>query len=285
MTTPRTRRLLAVLFLCAVALGGHLQAGQAPGNSLRFAVIGDFGTATTGQYEIGKAMAAVNARSRYDLVLTVGDNIYATWNAQSVAERFEKPYRALLDAGVPFFASLGNHDAIEERQYPLFNMGGQRFYTFSRLNAQFFALDSNYMDAEQLTWLRRELEASKAAWKIAYFHHPLYSSAQRHGAQTDLRVVLEPLFIQYGLQVVFSGHDHVYERLKPQRGISYFVCGSSGQLRKGNLNEQSADTAAGFDQDLAFMVVEIEGDTLRFQAISRTEMVVDSGVIQRAATR
>ena len=285
MSNSITRYLVAVLLLCVPAEGGHAQAIQAQAESLRFAVIGDFGSGTPQQYEVASLMAAVRARSQYDMVLTAGDNIYGGWNRRAVVDRFEMPYRLLLEGGVSFFASLGNHDDLAERQYPLFNMGGERYYSFTRSNVQFFALDSNYMDGAQLTWLRRGLEASTAPWKIAFFHHPLYSSALRHGAQEDLRVVLEPLLVQYNVQVVFSGHDHVYERLKPQRGITYFVCGSSGQLRRGNLNGRSPETAAGFDQDLAFMVVEIEDDVMRFRTISRTDVVVDSGVIHRVTPR
>jgi hypothetical protein len=61
------------------------------------------------------------------------------------------------------------------------------------------------------------------------FHHPLYSDAARHGSNIELRVVLEPLLVRYGVSVVFSGHDHVYERSTPQKGITYFIEGSSGQ--------------------------------------------------------
>jgi hypothetical protein len=97
--------------------------------------------------------------------------------------------------------------------------------------------------------------------------------------------VLEPLFVTYGVQVVFAGHDHVYERVKPQRGVHYFVEGASGQLRKGDLRKGAVLTAAGYDQDLSFMLVAITGDALNFQAISRTGQVVDSGVIVRTVKR
>lgn len=274
-------RLVPALLLSVVALLCVARAAALPAPPLRFGVIGDFGTGTPQQYEVARVMAGRQARSPYDLVLTVGDNIYGGWTSRAVSERFELPYRALLAAGVPFFASLGNHDAVQERDYPPFNMRGSRYYRFVRSDVEFFALDSNYLDPPQVEWLRQALAASVSPWKIAFFHHPLYSSGQRHGSAVDLRTLLEPLFVEFGVQAVFSGHDHVYERVKPQRGVAYFVCGSSGQLRRGNLDQHSALTAAGFDQDEAFMEIEIDGDLMHFEAISRTDAVVDSGAIHR----
>jgi len=96
-----------------------------------------------------------------------------------------------------------------------------------------------------------------------------------------LRVILEPLFVKYGVDVVFSGHDHIYERLKPQKGITYFVSGSAGQLRRGDV-QPSRLTAAYYDQDQAFMLVEVAGDDLFFEAVARSGATVDSGVIHRA---
>jgi hypothetical protein len=86
------------------------------------------------------------------------------------------------------------------------------------------------------------------------------------------------------VQVVFAGHEHIYERVKPQNGIHYFTEGASGSLRKGNLRK-SVLTEVGYDQDRSFMLVEIAGDEFCFQTISRTGLTVDSGVILRAAMR
>jgi 3',5'-cyclic AMP phosphodiesterase CpdA len=160
-------------------------------------------------------------------------------------------------------------------------MGGARYYSYSRKNVRFFALDSNQMDPGQLAWIENTLKESTDQWKICYFHHPLYSDGRRHGSTFDLRVVLEPLFVKYGVSVVFSGHDHIYERIKPQKGITYFVNGSSGELRKGDV-KPSAQTAAYFDQDQAFSLVEISGDEMFFQARTRAGRTVDGGVIRRA---
>ena len=140
--------------------------------------------------------------------------------------------------------------------------------------------DTNLMDDEQLQWIRDALRRSTDEWKIAIFHHPIYSDGDRHGPNVSLRVLLEPLLVAHGVDVVMSGHEHIYERIKPQKGITYFIVGSSGQLRKGGLTP-SPITAASFDQDQAFMLAAIDGDEMTFRAISRTGLVVDSGVIHR----
>jgi hypothetical protein len=135
-----------------------------------------------------------------------------------------------------------------------------------------------------LRWFEEILQQTREPWKIAYFHHPLYCNAGRHGANVDMRVLLEPLLVKYAVNVVFSGHDHIYERLKPQKGIHYFVTGSGGKLRKGDL-DATETTAVGYDQDQAFMLVEIDGDDMHFQTISRVGATVDSGMIGRLPGR
>jgi 3',5'-cyclic AMP phosphodiesterase CpdA len=219
----------------------------------------------------------------FDLVTLVGDNLYGSERPQDFQQKFEIPYKPLLDAGVRFQASLGNHDAREQRYYKLFNMDGKLYYTFkgSKQSVRFFVLESTYMDPEQVAWLEKELQNSQSDWKIAYFHHPPYSSGDRHGSDQRLREVLEPLFIKYNVSVVFTGHDHFYERVKPQNGIVYFVVGSGGQLRKGNIDTSSGITAKGNDTDQSFLVAEINGDQMAFNAVSRQGLVFDSGVITR----
>jgi len=251
-------------------------------DSLKFGVLGDFGTASRAQFEMGAEMARVRERFPYELVVTTGDNIYGSERPQDFARKFEAPYKALLDAGVKFYASLGNHDSREQRNYKLFNMDGKLYYSFKapKQNVRFFALESGYMEPDQVTWLEKELAGAREDWKIAFFHHPLYSSGGRHGSDIRLREVLEPLFLKYNVSVVLTGHDHFYERVKPQQGIVYFVVGAGGKLRRGNLRD-SPITAAGFDTDYSFMVAEILGDEMYFNAISRTGRVVDSGVITR----
>jgi predicted MPP superfamily phosphohydrolase len=251
--------------------------------SLKFGVLGDFGNGNRNQYEMADQMAKVWERFKFKFVVTVGDNLYGSQRPQDFVSKFERPYKALLDKDVKFYASLGNHDAREQRYYKLFNMDGKLYYSFKAPDedVRFFALESTYMERDQVAWIENELQNSDEKWKIVYFHHPLYSSGARHGSDRRLREVLEPLFIKYNVSVVLTGHDHVYERVKPQNGIAYFVVGSGGQLRRGNIDRNSGITARGFDADLAFMVAEISGDEMYFNAISRPGNVVDSGIVTR----
>lgn len=282
------RRILAVVLLM-----GAVAPWQAPvhpaavlpnsSGSIKFAVIGDNGTGDRPQYEVADQMVRARHRLSYDLVLMVGDNFYGAQKPADRIRKFDRPYKALLDAGVVFQAAIGNHDDLETVHYPPLNMSGRRYYTFARGAARFFVLDTNELDAPQRRWLETALADAREPWKIAVFHHPLYGNAGRHGSNVDLRVLLEPLIVRYGVQVAFSGHDHVYERLTPQKGVHYFVTGSSGKLRKGDL--QRADTtAAGYDQDQVFLLAEILVDSLTFEAVSRTGTVVDSGAIRRQPT-
>jgi len=184
-------------------------------------------------------------------------------------------------------ASLGNHDAREQRDYKPFHMNGQLYYSFKApaQSVRFFALESTYPVPEQIIWFEKELKNSSEDWKIAYFHHPLYSSAGRHGSDVSLRDKLEPLLVQYNVSVVFTGHDHVYERVKPQKDIVYFVTGSGGQMAVGDLDPKSTITAKGFDKTNAFLIAEIIGDQMTFNTISATGEVVDSGVIKRRGAK
>jgi 3',5'-cyclic AMP phosphodiesterase CpdA len=249
-------------------------------DSVKFSAIGDNGTGDRPQYEVADQMTKLQSTFPFDLVIMLGDNMYGGQRPADFVKKFEEPYKTLLGRNVKFQASLGNHDRPENVSYGPYNMNGQRYYTYVRKNVRFFALDSTLMDRKQLDWLDAALKDSREDWKIPYFHHPLYSNASRHGSSVDLRLLLEPIFLKYGVQVVFSGHDHVYERLKPQKGIYYFVSGAAGQLRKGNM-DPSDQTAASFDQDQSFMLVEVAGDEMFFESVSRTGRVVDSGVINR----
>ena len=265
----------AVVVAAPSAQDVRLPSGE---GTVRFAVIGDNGTGQTPQYEVARQMLSTHAGFPYEFVVMVGDNLYGSQQPRDFFMKFESPYGPLLRMGLPFYAALGNHDEPTNRNYARFNMAGQRYYSFARGNARFFVLDTNLMDSGQVRWVEQSLASSGDEWKIVVFHHPIYSDGDRHGSNVQIRVLLEPIMVRHGVDVVLSGHEHIYERIKPQRDITYFIIGSSGQLRKGGVTP-SAITAASFAEDHAFLVASIAGSQMFFQAISRTGAIVDSGSI------
>jgi 3',5'-cyclic AMP phosphodiesterase CpdA len=249
--------------------------------SVRFAVIGDSGTGDRAQNEVAQRMEAYRQATKFDFVIMLGDNIYGSHSPKDFVKKFEQPYKPLLDAGVKFYASLGNHDdPDDERLYKPFNMGGERYYAFRKGEVAFFALDSNYMDPKQLSWLEQNLKDSQGTWKICFFHHPLYNDGRHHGADADLRTQVLPLFQRYGVNAVFSGHEHVYQRIKPENNIYFFVLGNSGKLMTHDFGA-TRDRVKGFDTDQSFMLVEIAGDKLYFQTVARNGETIDSGELPR----
>jgi len=275
-----------LLVVCVVAVSFvFAQNIQLPmkKDSVRFAAIGDNGTGGRAEYQIADKLTATHQRFPFEFVVMMGDNLYGGQAPKDFLNKFEKPFKGLLDLGVKFYAALGNHDdPARQISYEKFNMGGKNYYSFKpKDGVRFFSLDSNYMDKRQLDWFENELKSSMSEWKIVYFHHPIYSSGEKHGSNVELRSTLEPLMVKYGVDVVLTGHEHFYERIKAQKGIRYFIIGSSGKLREGNI-AQTELTAKGFDQDNTFMLGEITGDDMFFQVISRKGTTVDSGSIQRA---
>jgi hypothetical protein len=280
--------LFVLLSFCTAGAATDVRAAE----SFAFGVIGDSGTGRPEQYAVGETMDSVWQKTPFSLVLMLGDNLYGEFKgAESFKERFELPYARLLKRGVKFRAVLGNHgEAAGELGYAPFGMEGKRYYTFMEGGglAQFFALDSDQLDATpvdaaQVAWLESELKASTARWKIAYFHQPIYNAGRTHGPNLKLRAVVESLFIRYGVGLVLSGHEHVYERLKPRHGIAYFVSGSSGKVKVATINGADDSLAFGNDTVCHFMIFEVTPEQIKFRAISATGQIIDSGTLAAPA--
>src|ERR1019366_1914778 len=201
----RQMQRLALLFLILLSRPSAPLSAQdstlpLKSGSVRFAVIGDMGTGEPPHYQVAQRMLEFHQKFPFTFAIMLGDNIDGGKTPGNLQKKFEIPYKPLLDAGVQFYAVLGNHDDSNERFYKFFNMNGQQYYSFKKGNVHFFALDSNYLDPMQLAWLEKELaNAGPTDWKICYFHHTLYSSGAFHGSSTELRTVLEPVFVKYGV--------------------------------------------------------------------------------------
>jgi predicted MPP superfamily phosphohydrolase len=288
-----TRRQ-ALLSIATVAAGAALTprsifAATPAKNKIRFAAIGDFGTGDDNQAAIASLIMRDHKASPLDLALAVGDNIYPDGGGRHFVKKFERPYAGLLNDGVKFHAVLGNHDVRDGRgdqcRYPLFNMNGQCYYTIKKGDGlvEFFMADSTDFSMAQAGWLEDALRASTAKWKIAVFHHPIYSSGETHGSDLALRRAIEPLLTRYGVNAVFSGHDHIYERVRPQQGIQYFVTGAGGKVREGDVDMRSPFREVSFDRDNHYMLVEVDDQQISFRAVARSGAVIDSGAIKERA--
>ena len=287
---PQSDRTPAVRALAPASITPGTLTLPNRATSVKFAVIGDSGRGTAPQHEIAAQMHAFRQRFAYPFVLMVGDNIYeGTASAEDYRKKFEEPYRALLDAGIKFYAALGNHDDPLQVAYRPFNMNGERYYSFTppedpltklATRVEFFALDSTYLDRDQIRWIDERLAASRAAWKICFFHHPLYTSGRYRLSSRAYRIRLEPLFVRQGVDAVFSGHEHIYQRSQLLGGIQYFVTGGAGSLRPED-GTPASFVARTFAGDYHFMLVEIDGRELHFQAISRSGRTIDAGTLYK----
>jgi predicted phosphodiesterase len=278
----------AVRVVAASSLGAGTLTLPVKLASVKFAVIGDSGRGTPPQHEVAAQMTRFRDSFSFVFVVMLGDNIYeGPATADDYRRKFEEPYRALLDAGVKFYAVLGNHDDPRQVDYAPFNMNGERYYSFAppvdlvtkiASRVEFFAVDSSNLDRQQLQWLDERLGASTAEWKIVLLHHPLYTSGRYRNASRAHRWALEPLLVKHGVDAVFSGHEHIYQRSELQNGIQYFVSGAAGSLRLGD-GVAAPYIARSYDTDYHFMLIEIDGDDLHFQAISRTGETIDAGTL------
>jgi tartrate-resistant acid phosphatase type 5 len=212
---------------------------DAAAGAQRFVVIGDYGASGPEEARVAKLTASFEP----DFVITTGDNNYPLGGADTIDENvgryfhdFIAPYRGKFGAGATenrFFPSLGNHDWYTARAQPYFDYftlpNNERYYDVTVGSVQLFAIDSDPIepdgvtaDSKQALWLQERLAESTAPWKVVYFHHPPYSSGP-HGSSLNMRWP----FAEWGASIVFSGHDHTYERFDIA-GMPYLVNGVGG---------------------------------------------------------
>lgn len=290
MNSIKISRRRALQSLGTLALGAFIQprsifSAEPVQNTIRFAVIGDWGTGDHNAAGVARQMFNTHTRSPFNFVVAAGDNIYPNGSGRYFKKHFEEPFAPLISQRVNFYSVLGNHDVEQgrqdQRQYPLFNMGGRNYYSLKQGSGlvEFFMIDSTDFDAPQANWLVQALSASQCRWKIAVFHHPIYSSGG-HGSNLRLRKQLEPLLTKYKVNAVFSGHDHIYERTKTQQGIQYFVTGAGGKNRAGDVDLSSPIREVSYDQDNHFMSIEVNSAQMTFQTVTETGRIIDSGLIK-----
>ncbi len=262
-----------------------------------FAVISD----TQGNPQVSGRVAAHAWGLRPNFLLHPGDLVSTGTVKQQWLEHFFSSMKPLLER-VALFPVLGNHERDARFYYDYMSLPApEYYYTFEYGNAQFFMLDSNRKVApgsEQFQFLERELRRSTAEWKIVCYHHPAYSSDENdygntwYGPSTrgDLRTrELVPLFDRYGVDIVWNGHIHSYERTWPLRqdkatapteGTVYMVTGGGG----GGL--ELAGPIRPFFQNTVkhghhFCYVAVNGKTLEMKAYDLEGRLFDTLTIEK----
>ena len=140
---------------------------------------------------------------------------------------------AKLRETTKFYPALGNHDLPPQIFLENFDLpNNERWYSVEIDDIHFIVLDSNSSTSEgseQYRWLETDLQNArdKARFVVAIFHHPPFSTGPHVEDEKGLRQTLVPLFEEYGVDIVFSGHDHDYER-SLVNGIYYVVTGGGG---------------------------------------------------------
>lgn len=264
----------------------------APGTSapFRFFAWGDSGTGTNAQLQVAERLARDSDEA--DLSLILGDIIYYVGEPELYDARFFGPYASLLRRMV-VWPTIGNHDVgldplggpyLDAFYLPTNNpAGSELYYSFDYGDAHFVCLDthvSGYQPgAPQLLWAAADLAASNAKWKFVFFHVPPYSGGT-HADNPFIRDAILPVLEAAGVDVVFSGHSHVYERTYllrgntitqgdrasyvrdvPDAGTLYVVSGTAGQ--SGSLSRpQHPLMAFQAGNVLGASVIDVNGDDL-----------------------
>ncbi len=260
-------------------------------DEIAFAVLGDNGSGGRNAMNVARAMADEYVTAPYGLVLLAGDISYYGSIDDRWEDVFVRPYRPLIDAGVEWELAIGNHEIEEKRsddaaaeidaQLRRFGKPGT-YYRVTHGPMDVFVLDSSTpaatgeKAADQLAWLDGELERSTSPWKVALLHHPPYSSG-KHGSDLAVRRALEPRFVDGGIDVVFTGHDHHYERTLPQRGVTYFVSGGGCKLSDTSTSDFTAFSASV----LQFLHCTVRGDEMEVRCLRETGELVDRVTITR----
>ena len=197
--------------------------------SFRFAVVGDFGNGSSAEVAVEDRIVAARPR----LLMTVGDNAYSTGSEAELDARLFPQYADLIDR-VAINPALGNHDVATDGGAPerqAFSLGPRAWYSFDASTAHFVVLDSNEgcvtEGCPQHDWLVADLARTTQPYRFVFFHHTI-SSCGSHGTDADLRAAWAPVFAEHGVQVVFMGHDHGYQRSVPVDGVVYVTTGGGG---------------------------------------------------------
>lgn len=273
---------LLTIFFCFVI--SNFTSAQIP--ILKFALIGDYGKAGSNELAVANLVKSWSP----NFIITLGDNNYEDGAASTIDanigqyyHEFISPYIGIYGQGDTinsFFPSLGNHDWVTAGAVPYLNYfilpNNERYYDFVKGNVHFYSIDSdvhepdgNDSSSAQATWLKNKLAISTERWKIVYFHHPPYSSGSTHGST----VIMQWPFKRWGASIVFSGHEHVYEKLNINNFI-YVVNGLGGKSIY-SFGSPIPGSLVRYNSDYGAMLANVYNDSINFKFINKNGTVID----------
>lgn len=234
--------------------------------------IGDFGTATKEQFEVGKAIGDFCTKNRCDLGITMGDNFYPTGVKSKTDTKFrnafELPYNLVK---FTFYPSLGNHDYMGSYKAQLEYRSDKwqmphRYYKVETDVATLIAIDTEHFDNAQYHFIKQSLAASTKPWKVLYGHRPLYSSGP-HGNTTAISQYINPLLALpgYNADLYVGGHDHHMELIE-RDGRIHVVSGAAGKLRWVKGGKYTKYSAA----KMGFAYLDFSAESLRIAFIDKS---------------
>jgi hypothetical protein len=246
----------------------------------RFAVYGDSREGALTH----RMIVARMLKARPDFVIHTGD-LVELGNCQSCWDEFFMIAAPLLRSA-PLYPTLGNHEDdqspfADTDYFDIFHLPGvERWYAFDYGNARFISLKADgyptgvyFPVQEQMDWLEQELENNDKPWLFVYFHLSVFTSTGEEFLETGLRQRLVPLFEHYGVNAVFMGHKHSYERVV-RNGVTYITtAGGGATLYDLKQPETGSQTAA---HAYHFVLVDVSGEQLHAQAIDRSGKVIDT---------
>jgi hypothetical protein len=237
---------------------------------------GDSGAGGGDQYSLRSQMEEV----QYELIVHTGDIAYEDGTFEQFQANVFDVYTDLM-RHVPFFPSPGNHEYGTQNGAPyraVFNLPvNEKWYSYDWGRIHFAVLDTEADYETQIRWLDEDLSASKLPWKIVFMHRPPYSSGH-HGSDTRLRKLLAPVLERHHVQLVLAGHDHHYERIEPQNGVTYVVTGGGG---RGTYDVGESSFTAFSESVIHYVYLEVGVDELVLHAIDASGKQFDSVVIPR----
>ena len=278
----------------SVAAGGEWRFRTAAPGPFEFLVLGDSGYGSDEQFVLAQKLLTENP----SLIVHVGDLVYAAGTPYGAApyELYQRryfDYYAPMMSSVPVFPCPGNHDydaasavaylaihSVPTENVPPADRG--RYYSFDWGNVHFVSIDAHLslertMNAggPMLRWLDNDLRTTRKFWKVVYLHYPPWGVGPN---ENDIhtfwaRQWITPIFETHGVQVVFSGHEHSYQRSKPVRlgtfvspdiGTTYFTCGGGGAFL---YDFPKKDVLAASGKIFHYIRAEVRGSTLTFRVI------------------